>query len=411
MPGQYLKLNESKFSLKKKQWYKFIKKKISNKKVSELIKYNLEKAVNLRLRSDVKLGISLSGGIDSTTVASLVAKLKSKNYKKIYTFTTCSNDKNDEYEYVKEFNKLYKFKNIKINLNFENFKKDFKKIVKYHDNPIPNLSIFSEWEIFKNLKKKGVTVNLDGHGADEQLCGYEKYFSLYLKNLLINFKFNKFLNFFIELFKSNIQNKKYFLMKILLNFIPIKILNFIKKFLNYEISNSWIKLENKNDFRNYKKFSKNSVINENFIQFFYSSLPMQLNWSDINSMSHSIETRSPFLDYNLVERILPMSMENKISGIKSKFILRESFKKIIPEKIYNRTFKVGFSAPGEKWTKHNRKFIEKIFIHYYYYVSKILNIECKDEALKIIKGKSAYREWIWKIIFLGAWIKYHKVKV
>ena len=44
-------------------------------------------------------------------------------------------------------------------------------------------------------------------------------------------------------------------------------------------------------------------------------------------------------------------------------------------------------------------------------MSKILNIECKDEALKIIKGKSAYREWIWKIIFLGAWIKYHKVKV
>ena len=45
-------------------------------------------------------------------------------------------------------------------------------------------------------------------------------------------------------------------MKILLNFIPIKILNFIKKFLNYEISNSWIKLENKNDFRNYKNFLK-----------------------------------------------------------------------------------------------------------------------------------------------------------
>ena len=81
-------------------------------------------------------------------------------------------------------------------------------------------------------------------------------FLLYLKNLLINFKFNKFLNFFIELFKSNIQNKKIFLMKILLNFIPIKILNFIKKFLNYEISNSWIKLENKNDFKNYKNFLK-----------------------------------------------------------------------------------------------------------------------------------------------------------
>ena len=82
---------------------------------------------------------------------------------------------------------------------------------------------------------------------------------------------------------------------------------------------------------------------------------MQLNWSDINSMSHSIETRSPFLDYNFVERVLPMQMENKISGIKSKLILRETFKKIIPKKIYNRNFKVGFTAPGEKWTKKIKK--------------------------------------------------------
>ena len=51
-------------------------------------------------------------------------------------------------------------------------------------------------------------MNLDGHGADEQLCGYEKYFSLYLKNLLKKLKFTKILSFFIEVFKSNIRNKK-----------------------------------------------------------------------------------------------------------------------------------------------------------------------------------------------------------
>ena len=409
LPGQLLKIDIENFFLKKKKWYKFSHKTINKNQLDKTIRYNLENSVKLRLRSDVKLGISLSGGIDSTTIASLVAKLKKETYKKIYTFSTCSNDENDEYKYVKEFNKMYKFKNVKIDLKFENFKKDFVRLVKQHDNPIPNLSIFSEWEIFRNLKKKKITVNLDGHGADEQLCGYEKYFSLYLKNLLKKLKFTKILSFFIEVFKSNIRNKKTFCVKVLINLLPIKLVNLIKKFFNYGINESWIKLEKKN--KDYPFFSKNSVINENFFQFFYSSLPMQLNWSDINSMSHSIETRSPFLDYNFVERVLPMQMENKISGIKSKLILRETFKKIIPKKIYNRNFKVGFTAPGEKWTKKNKRYIEKIFKHYYDFVEKFLNVECKKEALKIIRGKTSYKEWIWKVIFLGAWIKYHKIKL
>lgn len=409
LPGQFLTIDNDNFFLKKKKWYRFPNKKIRKNKINKIIKYNLEKAVKIRLRSDVKLGISLSGGIDSTTIASLVANIKKKTYKQIYTFSTCSNDKNDEYEYVKEFNKLYKFKNIKIDLKFKNFKKDFVKLVKQHDNPIPNLSIFSEWEIFRNLKKKKVTVNLDGHGADEQLCGYEKYFSLYLKNLLKKFRFIKFLTFFTEIFNSNLQNKKTFCVKVLINLLPIKIISLIKKISNYGINESWIRLKKRD--KNFPLFFHNSVLNENFVQFFYSSLPMQLNWSDINSMSHSIETRSPFLDFNFVERILPTKMENKISGIKSKFILRETFKTIIPKKIYNRNFKVGFVAPGEKWTKKNKNYIEKIFIHYFSYIKEILNSDCKNEALKIIRGENSYREWIWKVIFLGAWIKYHKIRL
>ena len=100
-------------------------------------------------------------------------------------------------------------------------------------------------------------------------------------------------------------------------------------------------------------------MNQNYIQFFKTSLPKQLNWSDINSMSHSIETRSPFLDYNFVEKILPLPMKRKIIGIRSKYIIRETFKSIIPKKIYERNFKIGFLAPGELWTKKIRNILKK----------------------------------------------------
>ncbi len=405
LPGHYIDFDFKKFRYKKKRWYRFRKQKFSNKNFENL----LRKSINLRLRSDVKIGISLSGGIDSSTIASIIADIKGKSIKDIYTFSSRSFDKNDEYEYVKEFKKKYKFKNIPIHLKFENFKKDFLRIVKQHDYPISNLSIFSEWEVFKMMKSKKIKVNIDGHGADEQLCGYENYFSLYLLECLKNLNILLFLKFFKNVIFSNFKNKSVFIIKILFNLLPDRFLNLFKGLLNQKIKRKWIYLKYQKI--NKKNFHRNLVINKNFEQFFFSSLPKQLNWSDINSMSHSVETRSPFLDFNLVETILPSAMQNKISDIKSKKILRETFRSLIPTKIYNRNFKVGFLAPGEKWTRKNKRYIEYLFKKYFKYLSGIFDIDCQKKALKIIRGNSIYKDWIWKVIFLGAWIKHHNLKL
>jgi len=405
LPGHYIDFDLKQFKYKKKKWYKFEKKKVSNKNFENI----LRKSIDFRLRSDVKIGISLSGGIDSSTIASIIADIKGESINDIYTFSSRSLDKNDEYEYVKEFKKKYKFKNIPIPLKFKNFKKEFLNIVKQHDYPISNLSIFSEWEVFKKMKSKNIKVNIDGHGADEQLCGYENYFSLYLLECIKNADIKLFFKFFKNVIFSNLKNKTFFISKILFNLFPEKFLDLVKSLVNQKIKKKWIFLKYQN--LDKQNFDKNLVINKNFEQFFISSLPKQLNWSDINSMSHSIETRSPFLDYNFVEKVLPLPMKKKINGIKSKYILREKFKSIIPKKIYQRNFKVGFLAPGELWTKNNKRFIEKTFKYYFKYVETILAIDCKNKAIKIIQGKSAYRDWIWKIIFLGAWIKHHKLNL
>ena len=165
------------------------------------------------------------------------------------------------------------------------------------------------------MKSKRIKVNIDGHGADEQLCGYENFFSLYILECIKKFQLNLIYKFFKQLFFSNIKNKFYFMMKVFFNLLPSNIINILKDLNRHNIKNEWINLKPQKIQR--KIFHKNLLLNQNYLQFFFTSLPKQLNWSDINSMSHSIETRSPFMDYNFVERILPLSMEHKINGIKA----------------------------------------------------------------------------------------------
>ena len=101
--------------------------------------------------------------------------------------------------------------------------------------------------------------------------------------------------------------------------------------------------------------------------------------------------------------------ETKIKNNISKFILRETLRKLLPEKVYKRKFKVGFAAPEIVWLKNNRKYIRKLFISSFMYCNKFLKYSCQKEGLKIIDGKNKYSPWIWKVIFLGLWIKKFKL--
>lgn len=408
-PGTLMVIKYGK--IKKEKWYNFKRKNLS-KNIKKKLYDNLSKSIELRLRSDVKLGISFSGGIDSSSIASLIAIKKKKMIRKIQTFSSLSNDKNDESIYIKYFKKKYSFKNISTKLSFNKFISDLDTMVWAHDEPIGNITVCSEWQLFHLMKKNKIKVNLDGHGADEIFCGYEKYFSLYLKNCFKNFSFSKIFLFINNLFTQKINNKFYFITRVLINLLPQFILRKFKIIFNNNFNLNWILTDNLDkNLINKRNISDDPMLNENYNQFFYTSLPEQLRWSDRNSMFHSIESRSPFLDFNIVENFLLLESRYKIRGITSKYILRESLKEIMPQEIYRRNFKVGFSAPGEKWTKLNERIVKNYFIDSFNHLEKILSDECKQKGLQIIHGKEKYNDWIWKVIFLGRWFKRFKVTI
>lgn len=355
-PGCYIVIKNKELSIRR--YYKFeISKEqnISNEK--ELInKFNeiLFDSVRLRLRSDVQIGFALSGGIDSSSIVCTAGEIDRSN---INTFSLLyENPEICESVYVQSVSKKINIKNFVICPTPFDFQKDIEDFIYYQEEPINGLSYYGEYKLRELIKDNGVTVSLEGQGADEIISGYSHYYLPYLTDVLKFegvFKFYCLLNdlknqiylsrslFFHRLFKNKFLKRKRNLDKIYDNFDYLN-RDFIKEYYVFdEFEETY--------------FSESELYNELYKDFFFKSLPIQLNRADKNSMAHSIECRFPFLDYRLVEFGFSLPYYMKIKNGTAKYILRESTKNILPENIYKRKDKIGFAVPQSNWFKNELK--------------------------------------------------------
>jgi asparagine synthase (glutamine-hydrolysing) len=153
-----------------------------------------------------------------------------------------------------------------------------------------------------------------------------------------------------------------------------------------------------------------SVNGLSFSQLTASNLQMLLRYEDRNSMAHSVEARLPFLDYRLVEKVLGMPSEFKISDGWTKRLLREGMRGVLPEAIRVRRDKLGFATAEQEWATGPLKG------EFYQGVKETMHIMegiLKPEALQItesmISGRMPFSSLPWRIICFGAWVKRHEV--
>ena len=344
--GYTLLINKTKIDFV--QWYN-LRDKIKDKKtILSRDEYQeiLTDSVKLRLRSDVRVGVSLSGGLDSSSITSLV--LNKLNLPNISSFSAVynTNESYDEYEFIKLYssqmdNMFYTYPSKETFLN------DYKEFIGSHSEPVNDVGSYIQYKVME-LVSKQVKVVLDGQGADEQLGGYHNFFGSYYKELLNSGKLLKFIkeNFHYLSQHKSPEALKYFIYYIL----PIKLKKSTNKLAKGSI--------NKEFFNSYSKDS--SIISDiyhplslhdSLIQHFEYKLEHLLKWDDINSMKFSIESRVPFLDYRLVEASLNLPSDLILKNGTTKYLLRESMKDILPKKIVERKDKKGFSNPRREWFK------------------------------------------------------------
>jgi asparagine synthase (glutamine-hydrolysing) len=302
----------------------------SIKKVDALI----HDAVKIRLRADVNLGVSLSGGIDSTLIASIIKKMDGQ-YGQITAFSFGSlHDSTSEAKMAKLAADNAELSLAFVNPTAKEMQEGFWQTLTLQDAPFPNLSIVAQYLVFNAAHQQGVKVMLGGQGADEIFMGYRKYLYFHLQHLFQQKKYFSalfFLSTLIPLFFCESKN------------LTDHLFN-IKRYTNRIHTPRWEKTPVKLGIT-----KSDPLWKRQFQDIYFLSLPTLLRYEDRNSMGNSIESRLPFLDYRVVELALALPETLKLHRGYSKWILREIAKQYLPQEITSSLVKRGFNVESRKW--------------------------------------------------------------
>lgn len=362
----------------------------------------LEDSIRIRLRSDVPLGLCLSGGLDSSTIASLVSERL--GFPNVNTFSAVYDviHRANESKYIDLFKE--KLRNMHYTSpDCDTLLSDLSSFLRCHAEPVPSTGPYAQFCTMR-LASQYVTVTLDGQGADEELGGYHYFYGLYYKSLL---KRLKFITLIREILKYVSIHHSFYALKTFLFFLlpgkfRIKARVDEKGYLNPKFA---------------QKYRK-SVIGDNLygsksmqdalINHFEYKLEHLLKWDDRNSMWFSIESRTPFLDYRLVEYLLKTEDSAKIKDGYTKSILRSSMKGMLPDMIRLRADKVGFATPENMWFTEDRfrSLIDSILQSDSFRNRGIINPEkARDLYARHSQGKINIAKDIWKWINLEMWYR------
>jgi asparagine synthase (glutamine-hydrolysing) len=419
--GHFLKfsLRNNNYEIKK-YWSPIFepKEKINYDDAKIKTKEILSDSINIRMISDVPVGIFLSGGIDSS---SIVALLREKEEGEINTFSVGFNDsKFDERVYASKIAKIFKTNHTEF-LVEPNLENDLEMIVNNYDEPFADPSMIPTYYL-ANKVSKYVKVVLGGDGADEMLSGYKRY------NI---HKRNSFLNYFPNSF-YNLNNK--FLSQMELNLNKSKgvgkLARISESLSGNLIDTYYLRLtgfSKKQKFDLFKKDFKqlnNKVWNDEIYDYFkehpnlnnldslmaidqITHLPEYiLTKSDISGMANSIEARAPFIDVKFIDWINKLDISFKNKGY-SKRILKDILEETgVPKDIIHRK-KAGFTPPLNNWMRELDSLVKKYILE-----SDLLDFFDKEIRKKIydynIISNYNFSNHVWILLVLAIWLDKNK---
>ena len=425
-PAECLRVTPSGIA-EKKIWWESDYKNLTNVSESDLadeIFHELDKSVALRMVADVPVGAFLSGGVDSSAV---VALMREHSTSTIKTFSVGFKDQPDydERKYAEKVSNMFNTEHYEKLVSHDDIAELLPKVVEIFDEPMADATCIPIYFISKLARENGTIVVQTGDGADELFAGYrnwQKYDRVYpyyhtfsslptivrksiaqISGLLneespiaeILHRGSRKQELFwggAKAFKENTKK----------DFLQPNWLAGIEQKDSYEV----IK-KHKEKFNALRK--KNSRLNDIdwmcYLGFHFQVPNKYLYRMDRLGMANSIEIRSPFLDYNLINLALSIPSNLKIKNEEPKYILKKSLERILPSEILYRK-KMGFCVPLREWA-HDIMFD---------FVEQNMHSFCKDTGIfredglklhleEIKSGNKQLTNNLWTVYFLMSWFK------
>jgi asparagine synthase (glutamine-hydrolysing) len=302
-----------------------------------------ESAVQLRLRSDVPVGVSLSGGLDSSSVVCTAKHLAPETT--FQTFSASFEDADiDEREYVAAVVQEIRGDGHSAFPQGSGFWTKLRSLIYHHDEPVGSPGAYAQWCVMSEARAHGVPVLLGGQGGDETLCGYQKYQFFYWWHLLRHADPQFLRETFLWMTQGTSSSWN---LAAIARYMPGL---FRAPFSLCERLGT-AELQRRSQEERPRLGSGSSLAERQKTDLTYSSIPALLHHEDRASMAHSVESRLPFLDYRLVEFLLRCRPSLKLRNGRSKWLLREALAPVLPQKIRQRRTKLGFNTPETKWMR------------------------------------------------------------
>jgi len=381
----------------------------------------LDQSVQARMIADVPLGAFLSGGIDSSIIVALMSRHADKPVK---TFSVGYKDDKiyDETGYAREVANLYNTEHHEFKLSYKDMLEALPNIISSFDEPFADSSAIPTYIVSKETSKH-VTVALSGDGGDELFAGYRSYLAeyWYTKYMMVPGLFREgLIGKIINALPDSRDSQGLEYIRRLKKFIkgtkgsfPERILALKEVFPKEVRQKILLEVSNDKSFNDpalkwverllnyYKGDSLNSILYSDLKDSLPGDMLTKVDWM---SMKNSLEVRVPFLDHRLVELAFQMPGSLKLKNGKTKFILKETFKDILPPSIYRRP-KAGFEVPISRWLKNELKFL----LDQYLSENRIQTQGIFDH--KIIKqlvgqhlsGKTDTSWMLWNLIVFQSW--------
>ena len=355
LPGSHYLLIDSEGKGESRRYWHATSANVSEDRASAVEGFRelLFDSIRIRLRSDVPVGSSLSGGLDSSSIVATINAEKSSSWVHQKTFSARFRSRqHDEGNYIRIVADNVEADTHDIIVEPEAFIEEFAELQWHQEEPIASASPFAQWLVMKLARQESTTVLLDGQGADELLAGYDQAHGMFWAHWARKGRFDRVAQEMLAFARRYHKLREPSLFAVYYS-LPETLRDRLAE--TYYHSSNIVSADLHRDFSPAHADTDHPfpdrLRNELLRWQTTTQLPEFLRYADRNSMAFGREVRLPFLDHRLVEYGFGLAPELLLNNAVTKVVLREAMRGIVPEAILQRKDKLAYSPPQERWVR------------------------------------------------------------